>query len=76
VAWRDGNKLRARGRRVTSLTLFVCMRAVASDQTSPLRVVTLFGGRRREGGAARSRVEPCGCLRRAGGARALCGACE
>jgi len=46
VAWRDGNKLRARGRRVTSLTLFVCMRAVASDQTSPLRVVTLFGARR------------------------------
>jgi hypothetical protein len=42
VAWRDGNKLRARGRRVTSLTLFVCMRAVASDQTSPLRVGTLL----------------------------------
>jgi len=69
VAWRDGNKLRARGRRVTSLTLFVCMRAVASDQTSPLRVVTLFGARR-------PRRAERGIARRAGAearAPSLCG---
>ena len=69
VAWRDGNKLRARGRRVTSLTLFVCMRAVASDQTSPLRVVTLFGARR-------PRRAERGQAGAGGAARALCGACE